>query len=71
MVNENLRVFTRRGNDWTKRYKKIANDAFLINAASAIIDGEIVVPATDGATDFSVLQSQLRGKSDEIVMEWL
>jgi bifunctional non-homologous end joining protein LigD len=68
MVNESIRVFTRRGNDWTKRFKKIANDAFLINAASAIIDGEIVVPATDGTTDFSVLQNQLRGKSDEIVM---
>jgi bifunctional non-homologous end joining protein LigD len=68
LVNESVRVFTRRGNDWTKRFKKIANDAFLINAASAIIDGEIVVPATDGTTDFSVLQNQLRGKSDEIVM---
>jgi bifunctional non-homologous end joining protein LigD len=37
-------VFTRRGIDWTRPFKKIANDAFLINASSAIIDGEIVVP---------------------------
>jgi bifunctional non-homologous end joining protein LigD len=35
---------------------------------SAIIDGEVVVPAADGTTDFSVLQNQLRGKSDKIVM---
>jgi bifunctional non-homologous end joining protein LigD len=61
-------VFTRRGNDWTNRFKKIAHDAFLISAASAIIDGEAVVPAADGSTDFSVLQNQLRGKSDKIVM---
>jgi bifunctional non-homologous end joining protein LigD len=27
-----------------------------------------VVPAADGTTDFSVLQNQLRGKSDKIVM---
>jgi bifunctional non-homologous end joining protein LigD len=68
IANETVRVFTRRGNDWTNRFKKIANDAFLINARSAIIDGEVVVPAFDGTTDFSVLQSQLRGKSDKIVM---
>jgi bifunctional non-homologous end joining protein LigD len=68
IANETVKVFTRRGNDWTNRFKKIANDAFLINARSAIIDGEVVVPAADGTTDFSVLQNQLRGKSDKIVM---
>jgi bifunctional non-homologous end joining protein LigD len=61
-------VFTRRGNHWTKRFKKIADDAWHISAGSAIIDGEVVVPAADGTTDFSVLQNQLRGKSDKIVM---
>ena len=29
-------------------------------AGSAIIDGEIVVPAADGTTDFSVLQNELK-----------
>ena len=68
IANETLRVFTRRGNDWTKRFKRIADAAFLISASSAIIDGEVVVPAADGTTDFSVLQNQLKGKSDKIVM---
>ncbi len=68
VVNEGVKVFTRRGNDWTRRFRKIANDAFLINAGSAIIDGEVVVPATDGTTDFSVLQNELKGKSSKIVM---
>jgi bifunctional non-homologous end joining protein LigD len=68
LANEDARVFTRRGNDWTKRFKKVANDAFLIGASSAVIDGEIVVPSADGSTDFSVLQNQLRGKSGKIVM---
>jgi bifunctional non-homologous end joining protein LigD len=68
IANEGVRVFTRRGKDWSARFKKIAHDAFLISAASAIIDGEVVVPAADGTTDFSVLQNQLRGKSDKIVM---
>lgn len=34
----------------------------------AIIDGEIVVPAADGTTDFSVLQNELKGKSKSIVL---
>lgn len=37
-------------------------------AGSAIIDGEIVVPAADGTTDFSVLQNELKGRSTKIVM---
>src|ERR1700722_8888006 len=68
IANESIRVFTRRSNDWTNRFKKIANEAFLISANSAIIDGEVVVPTADGTTDFSVLQNQLKGKSDKIVM---
>jgi bifunctional non-homologous end joining protein LigD len=68
IANEALRVFTRRGNDWTKRFKRIADAAFLISASSAIIDGEVVAPAADGTSDFSVLQNQLKGKSDKIVM---
>jgi bifunctional non-homologous end joining protein LigD len=68
IANEATKVFTRNGHDWTNRFKKIANDAFLISAASAIIDGEVVVPAADGTTDFSVLQNELKGKSEKIVM---
>src|ERR1700744_2862166 len=34
-----VKVFTRRGNDWTNRFRKIAGDAWHINAGSAIIDG--------------------------------
>jgi len=30
------------------RFNKIANDAFLINAVSAIIDGEVAGPAAEG-----------------------
>ncbi|SED03956.1 non-homologous end-joining DNA ligase [Bradyrhizobium erythrophlei] len=54
LANEAARIFTRRGHDWTNR--------------SAVIDGEIVVPAADGTTDFSVLQNELKGKSTKIVL---
>ena len=63
-----VKIFTRRGNDWTNRFRKIAADAWHINAGSAIIDGEVVVPSADGTTDFSVLQNELKGRSTKIVM---
>jgi len=63
-----VKIFTRRGNDWTNRFRKIAADAWHINAGSAIIDGEVVVPTDDGTTDFSVLQNELKGRSKKIVM---
>lgn len=68
LVNETVKVFTRRGNDWTKRFKKIAHDAWHIKAGSVVLDGEVVVPAADGTTDFSVLQNELKGKSTSIVL---
>ena len=43
LANEAVKVFTRRGNDWTKRFRKIADDAWHVSAGSAIIDGEVKV----------------------------
>src|ERR1700710_335888 len=68
LANTEVKVFTRRGHDWTRRFNKIASDAWHIGAGSAIIDGEVVAPAADGTTDFSVLQNELKGKSTKIVM---
>ncbi|MGY8663162.1 non-homologous end-joining DNA ligase [Bradyrhizobium sp. UFLA05-109] len=68
IANEAVKIYTRRGNDWTKRLQKIAHDAWHIGAGSAIIDGEVVVPSKDGTTDFTVLQNELKGKSSKIVL---
>src|SRR3984957_17597000 len=68
LANNGVKVFTRRGNDWTKRFKKIADDAWHIGAGSAIIDGEVIVPSENGVSDFSLLQNELRGKSNKLVL---
>ncbi|QDM15169.1 hypothetical protein FNL53_03725 [Tardiphaga sp. vice278] len=60
IANEGIKIFTRRGHDWTDRFKKIATDAWHLKVKSAVIDGEVVVPAADGTTDFAVLQKVLR-----------
>jgi len=59
LANEAVKVFTRRGHDWTHRFKKVADDAWHLKVGSAIIDGEIVVAADDGTTDFAVLIKEL------------
>jgi bifunctional non-homologous end joining protein LigD len=68
LANETGSVFTRKGYDWTKRFKKVADDAWHIAAANAIFDGEVVVPAPDGTTDLSVLQNELCCTSTKIVL---
>src|SRR3981081_1586698 len=63
-----VKVFTRRGHDWTNRFRKVASDAWTLNAGSAMNHGEVVVPAANGTTDFSVLQNELKGRSTKIVL---
>jgi hypothetical protein len=58
--------FTRRGHDWTDRFRTIAADAWNVNAGSAIVDGEVVVPSADGTTDFSVLSNSPQKARDHI-----
>lgn len=68
LANQAAKVFTRRGHDWTHRFKKVAYDAWRIKAYSAVVDGEIVVPAADGTTDFSVRHNEPKGDSKSIVL---
>jgi bifunctional non-homologous end joining protein LigD len=68
IANNEVKIFTRRGHDWTKRFQKIANDAWQVKAGSAIIDGEVVVPSAEGMSDFAVLQNELKGRSTRIVL---
>jgi bifunctional non-homologous end joining protein LigD len=68
IVDGTIKVFTRRGHDWSNRFRKIVSDVFEINAGSAIMDGEVVAPSANGTTDFSVLQNELKGRSAKIVL---
>jgi bifunctional non-homologous end joining protein LigD len=70
IVNEGIKVFTRRGHDWTDRFRKIAADAWHLKTKSAILDGEVVVLGEGGTTDFSALQRTLGqgGSSDSLVL---
>ena len=36
LANEAVKVFTRRGNDWTKRFRKIADDASHVSVTISV-----------------------------------
>ncbi|WP_026791833.1 DNA ligase D [Pleomorphomonas oryzae] len=55
-----VKLLTRSGLDWTKRFGKTVLSALQeLPMGSAIIDGELVVETASGATDFSALQADL------------
>jgi bifunctional non-homologous end joining protein LigD len=50
-----VRLFTRRGHDWTARYPAIAAAALKLRARSFTLDGEAVVCGPDGIAVFDAL----------------
>ena len=54
-----VRLFTRRGHDWTSRLKHLAQAVAALKLPNGWIDGEIVIEAEDGKgrTDFQALQN--------------
>jgi bifunctional non-homologous end joining protein LigD len=61
-----VRLFTRRGYDWTERYPAIAGAAAKLRARSFTLDGEAVVCGTDGVAVFNALHRPRRA-SDAIL----
>jgi bifunctional non-homologous end joining protein LigD len=51
-ADDTVRLFTRRGHDWTERYPAIAGAAFKLRAQSFTMDGEAVVCGPDGVAVF-------------------
>jgi bifunctional non-homologous end joining protein LigD len=50
-----VRLFTRRGYDWTDRYPAIALAADTLRARSFTLDGEAIVCGADGIAVFDAL----------------
>ena len=64
------KLLTRSGLDWTEKFGKAILRALLsLPVKEAILDGELVVEASGGASDFSALQADLsEGRSDRFVL---
>jgi bifunctional non-homologous end joining protein LigD len=65
-VNGDAVMRTRKGLDWTERFKAIADTARSL--PNAIIDGEVVALDYNGAPDFAALQAALsEGRSRDLI----
>jgi bifunctional non-homologous end joining protein LigD len=62
-----VRLFTRRGYDWTERYPAIAGAAAKLRAQSFTLDGEAVVCGADGISVFDALHR--RGTVREAILQ--
>src|SRR5690349_4592809 len=63
-----IHFFTRRGNDWTKRFKALVAPAYALECRKCILDGEVIVPTSAGLSDFNALQNDLGSRSDRFVL---
>jgi len=63
-----VKLLTRKGLDWTKKFPTIASAISKLRAKSAMFDGELVTEDTDGISSFSLLQQDLKdGRHDRMV----
>ena len=63
-----VRLLTRKGLDWTHRFKPIAEAVAALDAETALIDGEMIVEDERGVSSFSLLQTDLKdGRRDRLV----
>jgi len=63
-----VELITRNGNDWTDRFSPVAEACRTLAADQAILDGEVVLPGANGATDFQALQNALSsGRQKELI----
>jgi bifunctional non-homologous end joining protein LigD len=64
-----VKLLTRTGLDWTKKFGKEIVSAFQdLPVGTALIDGELVVETSAGASDFSSLQNDLsEGRTDRFI----
>jgi bifunctional non-homologous end joining protein LigD len=53
-----VRVYTRRGADWTKRFPRVVAAVRKLKAESALIDGEAIVYNKGGMPSFDLLHSR-------------
>jgi bifunctional non-homologous end joining protein LigD len=60
--NGDVKLYSRKGNDWTEKFPFVSKALQSFPAQNAIIDGEVVMLRQDGSMDFQALQNAIKGK---------
>jgi bifunctional non-homologous end joining protein LigD len=64
-----VKLMTRKGLDWTRKFPSVANAIGALRAKAALIDGELVVEDARGISSFSLLQEDLKsGRHGRMVL---
>jgi bifunctional non-homologous end joining protein LigD len=66
--NGQASIWSRKGLDWTHRFKRIAKALDSLPVREAVLDGEIAALAESGATTFEGLQNSLEGTNSHPVV---
>jgi bifunctional non-homologous end joining protein LigD len=66
-----VRLFTRNRQDWTHRFKTIADAVAKLPAETALLDGELVAQNEKGFSSFSLLQTDLKEGNSERLVYWV
>jgi bifunctional non-homologous end joining protein LigD len=59
VAGDRVAIYTRKGLDWTERFRSLVPALQRLDCDSALLDGEIAVADADGHTDFGALQDAL------------
>jgi ATP-dependent DNA ligase len=63
---DRVRLITRGGYDWTKRFPWIAEAALKNRRKQFVIDGEAVILGVDGRSDFNALHSRKQNQEVQL-----
>ncbi|HXV26389.1 MAG TPA: DNA ligase D [Alphaproteobacteria bacterium] len=66
-----VRLLTRRGNDWTNKFRSVAEALKELPVNQALIDGEIVILKENGASSFETLQQALSAGDDSRMLYYV
>ncbi|HEV8389163.1 MAG TPA: DNA ligase D [Dongiaceae bacterium] len=69
--NGTVKMITRSGLDWTRKFRAIAKELAKTGIESAWLDGEVVVPDENGLSSFSNLQRALSEGDDRQMVFYL
>jgi bifunctional non-homologous end joining protein LigD len=62
VADGNVRLVTRKGNDWTARFAPVAEALAALEAREAVVDGEACILDDRGRSSFQLLQGWLGGE---------
>jgi len=65
-----VRLLTRKQQDWTHRFARIAKAVATLPAETALLDGELIVEDENGISSFSLLQTDLKNGRDDRFVYW-